>query len=190
MSDQHRVEKLDDDHALVVKPGGIAIGLFITPAVYDRLLAGRPTTVYGDGGQTRDFVHAADVAAAFRAACGPVADDLRVNIGTGVETTVRELHTVLAQLCGAPDTPGTAPARPGELQRSALDATRARRLLGWAPAVPLVDGLAGTVDWIRDCAVPVAAAPTARPATRRSGGAPAPRAGSAAVPGRLAAVVD
>jgi UDP-glucose 4-epimerase len=118
----------------------------------DRLLAGRPTTVYGDGSQTRDFVHAADVAAAFRAACGPVADDRRVNIGTGVETSVRELHTMLARLCGAPDRPTTAAARPGELHRSALDAGLARRLLGWAPTVPLVDGLAETVDWIRSCA--------------------------------------
>ncbi|MBB3677093.1 UDP-glucose 4-epimerase [Modestobacter versicolor] len=115
----------------------------------DRLLAGEPTTIYGDGSQTRDFVHAADVAAAFRVACGPVGDDRRINIGTGVETTVRELHTVLAGLCGAPDQPRTAPARAGELHRSALDAGLARQLLGWAPAIGLADGLAGTVDWIR-----------------------------------------
>ena len=152
----------------------------------DRLLAGQPTTIFGDGGQTRDFVHAADVAVAFRAACGPVADDVRVNIGTGVETTVRELHTVLAGLCGADDTPRVAPARPGELQRSALDATRARQLLGWVPAVPLHDGLAETVDWIRGCAV---APPAGRTAAVRVTDTPVPRSGAAPVPGRLATVV-
>lgn len=115
----------------------------------DALLAGRPTTVFGDGSQTRDFVHVEDVAAAFVAACADLPDDGRFNIGTGTETTVRALHTLLAGLCGGPDAPTTAPARPGELARSALDARRAREVLGWAPRVPLAEGLAGTVAWIR-----------------------------------------
>jgi UDP-glucose 4-epimerase len=114
-----------------------------------RMLAGRPTTVYGDGTQTRDFVHAGDVAAAFLSACEPRADGLRLNIGTGVETSVRQLHTELAGLCGAPDDPRTEPARPGELHRSALDASRARQLLGWEPRTGLRAGLAETVEWLR-----------------------------------------
>ncbi|SCX52523.1 UDP-glucose 4-epimerase [Klenkia marina] len=114
----------------------------------DALLAGRSTTIYGDGSQTRDFVHVGDVAAAFRAASGELAEDCRLNIGTGVETSVRELHTLLAGLCDAPDRPATAAARAGELQRSALDARRARAVLGWTPQVPLAEGLAGTVEWI------------------------------------------
>ena len=113
-----------------------------------RMLAGLPTTIYGDGSQTRDFVNVADVAAAFLAACDlPV--DGRFNIGTGVETSVRELHTELAVLCGAPDEPRIEPARPGELHRSALDASRARRLLGWEPRTGLRAGLAATVEWLR-----------------------------------------
>jgi len=115
----------------------------------DALLAGRPTTIYGDGGQTRDFVHVEDVAAAFLAATAELPTDGRLNIGTGTETTVRELHTLLAGLCDAADSPRTAPARAGELARSALDARRARAVLGWTPQVPLADGLAGTVAWIR-----------------------------------------
>jgi UDP-glucose 4-epimerase len=115
-----------------------------------RMLAGLPTTIYGDGTQTRDFVHAGDVAAAFLAVCGPRADGLRVNIGTGVETSVRQLHTELAGLCGVPDEPRVEPARLGELRRSALDASRARQLLGWEPRIGLRAGLAETVDWLRD----------------------------------------
>jgi UDP-glucose 4-epimerase len=132
----------------------------------DRLIAGEPTMIYGDGSQTRDFVHAADVAAAFRAACGPVADDLRVNIGTGVETSVRRLHTIMAELCGVPDEPGTAAARPGELHRSALDATLAGQLLGWSPTVRLADGLAETVEWIRGAMPGRATETSAAPPTR------------------------
>ena len=116
----------------------------------DALLSGRRATVYGDGEQTRDFVHVADVAAAFLAAAGGRGDDRRLNIGTGVETSVRQLHTLLADLCGAPDDPACAPARAGELDRSALDARRAQAELGWAVRVPLDLGLAGTVEWIRD----------------------------------------
>ena len=133
----------------------------------DALLAGRPTTVYGDGGQTRDFVHVEDVAAAFAAACADLPVDGRLNIGTGVETTVRELHTLLAGLCDAPDTPATAPARAGEIARSALDARRAGEVLGWSPRVPLAEGLAGTVAWIRSR--PAVSDPVAVPALRAPG---------------------
>jgi UDP-glucose 4-epimerase len=114
-----------------------------------RMLAGLPTTIYGDGTQTRDFVFARDVAAAYVTACGRRADGLRVNIGTGVETPVRELHTELAQLCGAPDQPATGPGRLGELERSALDIARAREQLGWEPKIGLRAGLTETVEWMR-----------------------------------------
>ena len=119
-----------------------------------RMLTGLPTTIYGDGSQTRDFVYVADVAAAFLAACGPRVDGLRLNIGTGTETSVRQLHTELAGLCGAPDEARTEPARPGELHRSALDASRARQLLGWEPRTGLRQGLAETVEWLRSDLAP------------------------------------
>lgn len=113
------------------------------------MLAGRPTTIYGDGSQTRDFVYVKDVAAAFLAAAELPVDGVRLNIGTGLETSVRQLHTELAALCGAPDRPRTEPARLGELHRSALDACRARELLGWEPRTGLRAGLAETVEWLR-----------------------------------------
>jgi UDP-glucose 4-epimerase len=113
------------------------------------MLAGRPTTIYGDGSQTRDFVYVKDVAAAFLAAAELPADGVRLNIGTGVETSVRELHSELAALCGAPDEPRTEPARLGELDRSALDASLARKLLGWESRTELRAGLAETVEWLR-----------------------------------------
>jgi UDP-glucose 4-epimerase len=108
---------------------------------------GRPT-VYGDGTQTRDYIYVGDVVAAALAAAeseltGPV------NIGTGRETNVLELAEALGRLGGVEDfEPEFAPPRAGEVQRITLDASRAERELGWAPATSLDDGLRLTLDAI------------------------------------------
>jgi len=116
-----------------------------------RLLAGQPTRVFGDGGNTRDYVYVDDVVDAFvRAAQVEAAAGQRFNVGTGVETTDRALHTLVAEAAGADDEPEYAPARLGDVARSALDATRARRVLGWAPQVSIREGVARTVDYFRD----------------------------------------
>lgn len=116
-----------------------------------RLLAGQPTRVFGDGGNTRDYVYVDDVVDAFvRAAQVEAASGQRFNVGTGVETTDRALHTLVAEAAGADDEPEYAPARLGDVARSALDATRARRVLGWAPQVSIREGVARTVDYFRD----------------------------------------
>lgn len=116
-----------------------------------RLLAGQPTRVFGDGGNTRDYVYVDDVVDAFvRAAQVEAASGQRFNVGTGVETTDRALHTLVAEAAGADDEPEYAPARLGDVARSALDATRARRVLGWAPQVSIREGVARTVDYFHD----------------------------------------
>lgn len=119
----------------------------------DRVLAGRRPTVYGDGRQTRDYVFVADITAANLAAAqvGELTHEL-YNVGTGVEVSVLELAGAVAAAAGVgPEefAPEFAPARPGELARSCLDVTRARRDLGLPPPIPLADGLARTLDWIR-----------------------------------------
>lgn len=114
-------------------------------AIFVRALAGeRATRVYGDGGNTRDYVFIGDAVRALLLAAGPVADRMRINIGTGVQTSDRELHSLVAQVVGAPDEPSFAPARPGDLRRSALDWTLARQSLGWRPEHTLADGIART----------------------------------------------
>lgn len=116
-----------------------------------RLLAGQPTRVFGDGGNTRDYVFVDDVVDAFvRAAEVPAASGLRFNVGTGVETTDRGLHTLVAEAAGAADDPEYAPARLGDVDRSALDAERAAEVLGWTPQVTIRKGVARTVDYFRD----------------------------------------
>ena len=107
--------------------------------------SGRPT-IYGDGTQTRDYIYVGDVvAAALAAAASEVTGPL--NIGTGVETNVLDLAAALGRLGGAGDfEPELAPARPGEVQRIALDAARAESELGWSPATGLDQGLRLTLD--------------------------------------------
>jgi len=112
-----------------------------------RLLAGEPLTVFGDGHQTRDFVHVHDVARATElAASRPLLraatpDESALNIGTGLETSVRELIQGLESATGRTAAVRFAPARSGELRRNALAVGRAREVLGWSPARALLPGL-------------------------------------------------
>lgn len=118
-------------------------------AIFGRaLLAGRPTLVFGDGTTSRDYVHVDDVVEAFVACLDGRTDGERFNVGTGRSTTVRELHELVAKACGAPDAPEHREPRLGELQHIALDSSRLTAATGWAPRVPLEQGLAGTVAWI------------------------------------------
>lgn len=112
-----------------------------------RLLAGEACTIYGDGGQTRDFVFVDDVVDAFVRGAER-GGGLICNIGTGKETSVSELYKVMAVQAGLSDLgPMLAPARPGELARSALDPGRAGIQLGWEPWTTLESGTRQVLDW-------------------------------------------
>ena len=113
------------------------------------LLAGRATVVFGDGSNTRDYVYVDDVVDAFCRAADGVGAGRRFNIGTGVETSDRALHTAVAAAVGAPDEPDIAPPRLGDLRRSCLDARKAQAELGWRPRVSLAEGLRRTADYFR-----------------------------------------
>jgi UDP-glucose 4-epimerase len=106
---------------------------------------GRTPTIYGDGEQTRDYVYVGDVVAAnLRAAELDVGGS--INVGTGVETSVLDLVEAFKGLEGGEGfAPVHAPARAGEVLRSCLDASRARKLLGWEPQMSLSDGLQRTL---------------------------------------------
>jgi UDP-glucose 4-epimerase len=113
-----------------------------------RLLGGQDCTIYGEGKQTRDFVYVEDVARANLLAAeadysGPI------NIGTGVETDINQLFSLLAKGAGVTKPAGHAPGRPGEQMRSCIDNTRAREVLGWKPTVDLAEGTQRTVSYFR-----------------------------------------
>lgn len=107
----------------------------------------RPT-IFGDGAQTRDFVFVDDVVDAMVRAADR-GSGLVINIGTAIETSVQELYDAIARAVGFPDAARHAPARAGELARSALDPGRAEIHLGWKPWTTLDDGIARTLDWFR-----------------------------------------
>ena len=105
---------------------------------------GRPL-IFGDGTQTRDYLYVGDVVAAALAAAGSSVTG-PVNLGTGQETSVLELAEALGRLGdGEGFEPEFAPPRAGEVQRIALDASRAERELGWRAETSLEDGLRQTL---------------------------------------------
>jgi len=112
------------------------------------MLGGGTPTVFGDGLQTRDYIYVGDVVSAFLAAADSQASGA-FNVGTGVETDVLELGTVLAKLCEVDFDPVMDPARSGEVRRIAIDSSLAKRELGWEATVGIEEGLSRTLDWAR-----------------------------------------
>jgi UDP-glucose 4-epimerase len=112
------------------------------------LLSGQPCTIFGDGSQTRDFVFVDDVVDAFARAAGK-GGGLLLNIGTGREVSVSDLYRTMADQAGVDHPAVQAPARPGELARNCLDASRAAIHLGWKPWTALPEGTAAVLDWFR-----------------------------------------
>lgn len=114
----------------------------------NRLLGGADGVIHGDGLQTRDFVHVADVVAVNR-----MAAERRIagtfNVGTGVETSVNELYDLVAKACDASRPPLRGPGKPGEQRRSVLDPSLLVDTFGIEAFVPLAEGLRATAEWFR-----------------------------------------
>ncbi|MGI8512982.1 MAG: GDP-mannose 4,6-dehydratase [Solirubrobacteraceae bacterium] len=115
-------------------------------AIYcGQVRSGERPVVFGDGRQTRDFVHVSDIVAANLAAAGGDAEGA-YNIGCGQETSVLDLVAAFRELAGDDFEPIFEPPRAGEVSRSCLDPSRARRELGWEPTIGLHDGLSQTLE--------------------------------------------
>lgn len=108
-----------------------------------KLYTGQAPKVYGQGKPTRDYVYVGDVVSALRAAAGHAGT---YNVATGVETDVLTVWRELSAVAGVQIAPELADLRPGELQHSRLDASRAERELGWRPEVSIQDGLRITYE--------------------------------------------
>jgi UDP-glucose 4-epimerase len=111
----------------------------------ERMARGEETVIFGDGGQTRDFVYVGDVVEALLAAAGH--DGGTYNVGTGRETSVADLHAACRRAAGTSEEPRLEDARLGDVRRSVLDVTRIEHELGWRARTSLDDGLRRTWDW-------------------------------------------
>ena len=126
---------------------------FIAPQpVAPALLAGGECTVHGDGKQTRDFCHVANVVQANILAAtsqNPAASGTAYNVALGGSTTLLELHDFIAQRTGSSRAPKLGVPRAGDIIHSSADIGKITRELGFAPAVDVARGLDETVAWYR-----------------------------------------
>jgi UDP-glucose 4-epimerase len=141
----------------------------------ERLLSGQPPEIRGDGRQTRDFIFVKDVAEAnLRALQSPATG--AVNIGTGVASSIRSVVAALVAAAAYPGPIDFVEGRPGEVRDTALDSSRAAKLLDWRATTRLNDGLRQTLTSFRERArrarVPASAAP-AEAEARPGHGSPA-----------------
>ena len=112
------------------------------------MLEGKPTVIFGDGRQERDFVFVEDVARANVLALEK-GDNESINIGTARTVSVNELHQLLAQITNYRGKAENVPSRPGELNRNVLAVDFAHTSLGWRPTTSLEAGLKITTDWFK-----------------------------------------
>jgi len=120
-------------------------------AIFARsLLEGAAPTIFGDGGQTRDFTYVDDVVAANLSVMrGEVPTGSVINIGGGERISILELYQAIAEDLGSELKPEMAPPRAGDVRHSLASLERAERLLGYSPQTSLRDGLAKTLEWYR-----------------------------------------
>jgi nucleoside-diphosphate-sugar epimerase len=121
------------------------ISLFISA-----LVEGRRPTIYGDGGQTRDFTYVANVVDGVLRAChaAEIAGEM-MNVATGGRISLNDLLATLADLVGTRTEAIYAEPRAGDVRDSQADVSRARRLTGYEPTVGLREGLERTLAWYR-----------------------------------------
>ncbi len=112
-------------------------------------LANRPLHVFGDGSQSRDFTYVEDIIeATCRAALAP-SSGIAINVGGGSRITLTGTLELLSGIIGRPLNLRHEPFAQGDALHTGADLTRARELLGFAPATSLADGLRAEIDWIR-----------------------------------------
>jgi UDP-glucose 4-epimerase len=115
------------------------------------MLTGQEITVYGDGTQTRDFTYISDIVNANAAAleCGDQALGKAINIGGGNNEPLHKVFEMLAEITGVEPRLTYIEKQKGDVLHTYADITLARSLLGFAPEVPLRDGLEREADWLR-----------------------------------------
>lgn len=115
----------------------------------DQAAAGESITVHGDGTQTRDFVHVSDVVRANLLAATTDHVGEAFNVGTGASIMIGELAELVREITDADSEIVHTDGRPGDVDHSEADVSKANELLGYEPTVPFAEGLEETADWHR-----------------------------------------
>jgi UDP-glucose 4-epimerase len=116
----------------------------------ERIAAGQPPLILGDGNQTLDFIHVEDVARAYILAAKTDFTDAVFNVASGEETSLRGLAELLLKVMESDLRPEYGPERKvNGVPRRLADISRAKKLLGFKPSISLEEGLRGLVDWWR-----------------------------------------
>lgn len=121
----------------------------VIPIFAYRMLRDEPVTVFGDGEQTRDFVHVADVAQVNYLAASTAGVYGAFNLGSGSRITINALLDIMQEVSGIRARIEFAPPRPGDVRHSMADVSKATSQLGFAPRVDLVEGLRSYMRWLR-----------------------------------------
>jgi GDP-L-fucose synthase len=110
---------------------------------------GEPSVaIWGTGAPRREFLHADDCAAALVHLMKTYSDFEHVNVGSGEDVTILELARLVCRVVGFSGEILTDPSRPDGAPRKLMAAGKLRAL-GWAPSIPLADGIAATYDWFK-----------------------------------------
>ncbi|MDD1653097.1 MAG: GDP-mannose 4,6-dehydratase [Methanomicrobiales archaeon] len=120
----------------------------VIPRFLIRALSGGSPVIFGEGHQTRDFVHVGDAVRATILALQRDAVGI-FNVGSGIPTTVNDLARMSVEAAGSGGDPVFEAARPGDILHSSASIARAERLLGYRPRWTLAEGLAETAAWFR-----------------------------------------
>lgn len=129
-------------------PYSAVIPLFVTA-----ILSGNPPTIFGDGGQSRDFIFVKNVVRGnLLAGDTPAAAGRIFNMAEGRQTSLLQLLNLLSDLLGQSVEPNFQPARVGDVRESLADITQARTVLGYEPITTLEEGLRQTIDYYREIA--------------------------------------
>ena len=114
----------------------------------ERIVAGKPPIIYGDGMQTRDMVYVGDVVESIEKAIETQYVNEVYNIGSGKPVRIRDLVNLILELTGKKELkPVHVPPRPGDIRHSYADISKAKKMLGFKPKTSLRGGLAKTIEW-------------------------------------------
>ena len=123
----------------------------VVPLFVTAIAEGRPITIHGDGGQSRDFTYVANVVdATMRAAAAADANGRIFNVAAGSPGSVNDVADTIGRILGKPVEKEFQPPRPGDIRDSWADITAARETLGFEPTVGLEEGLRRTIEALID----------------------------------------